>query len=96
MELSDLVNKMKTTNSSLNVVPPEILKAAFPVIGPSVQVLVNSSLDTGVVPNCFKHAIVQPLLKKQGLDEGCFNNFRPVSKSSFLSKKCWEKKSNYS
>ncbi len=86
MELSDLVNKMKTTNSSLDVVPPEIIKAAFPVIGPSVQVLVNTYLDTGVVPNCFKHAVVQPLLKKQGLDESCFNNFRPVSKLSFLSK----------
>ncbi len=48
--------------------------------------LVNSSSDTGVVPNCFKHTVVQPLLKKQGLDEGCFNNFRPVSKLSFLSK----------
>ncbi len=69
MELSDLVNKMKTTNSSLDVVPPEIIKSAFPIIGPSVQVLVNSSLDTGVVPNCFKYAVVQPLLKKQGLDE---------------------------
>ncbi len=53
MQLSDLVNKMKTTNSSLDVVPPEIIKAVFPVNGPSVQVLVNSSLDTGVVPNCF-------------------------------------------
>jgi len=51
MELSDLVNKLKTTNSSLDVVPPDIIKAAFPVIGPSVQVLVNSSLDTGVFPN---------------------------------------------
>ncbi len=86
MELSDLVNKMKTTNSSLDIVPPEIIKADFPVIGPSGQVLVNSFLDTGVVPNCSKHVVVQPLLKKQGLDEGCFNNLRPVSKLSFLSK----------
>ncbi len=71
---------MKTTNFSLDVVPPEIIKAAFPVIGPSIQVLINSSLDTGVVPNCFKHTVVQPLLKKQGLDESCFNNFQPVTK----------------
>ncbi len=86
MELSDLINKIKTINSSLNAVPPEVIKAAFPVIGPSIQVLINSSLGTGVVPICFKHAVVQPLLKKQGLDKSCFNNFRPVSKLSFLSK----------
>lgn len=84
IELSDLINKMKSTNSSLDIVPSVIIKAAFPVIGPSIQVLINSSLDTGVVPNCFKHAFVQPLRKKQGLDESCFNNFRPVSKLSFL------------
>lgn len=36
-----------------------------------------------MVPNCLQHAVVQPLLKKLGLDESCLNNF--VSKLSFLS-----------
>lgn len=37
----------------------------------------------GVVLNYLQHAVVQPLLKKPGLDESCLNNF--VSKLSFLS-----------
>ncbi len=28
------------------------------------------NLDAGVILNCSKHAVVQPLLKKQGLDDG--------------------------
>ncbi len=39
-----------------------------------------------MVPNCFKYAVVQPLLKKQVLDESCFNNYWLVSKLSFFSK----------
>lgn len=65
MELCDLVNKIKTTTSSLDVVSSEIIKAVFPVISPSVQVLTDSSLATGVIPNCFKHAVIQPLLKEK-------------------------------
>ncbi len=77
---------MKTTASSLDVIPSEIIKASFSEIGTSIQLLINSSLTAGVVPKCFKHAVVQPLLKKQGLEEGCLDNYRPVSKLSFLSK----------
>lgn len=85
-DLGDLVNRMKITTTSLDILPSEIIKATFSEIGPSVQVLSNSSLDAGLVLNYFKHAVVQPLLKKQGLDEDCLNNYRPVSKLSFLSK----------
>lgn len=62
-ELCDLVNKMKTTASSLDVIPSEIIRASFTEIGTAIQSLINSSLAAGVVPKCFKHAVVQPLLK---------------------------------
>uniref|UniRef100_A0A8C6U6R4 Reverse transcriptase domain-containing protein n=1 Tax=Neogobius melanostomus TaxID=47308 RepID=A0A8C6U6R4_9GOBI len=48
--------------------------------------MVNLSLSTGVFPNAFKHAIVEPLLKKAGLDSSDLNSFRPISKLPFLSK----------
>lgn len=86
-EICDLINKMKTTASSLDVIPSEIIKAPFSEIGTSIQSLINLSLTAGVVPKYFKHALVQPLLKKQGLEEGCRDNYRPVSKLSFLSKR---------
>lgn len=46
----------------------------------------NSSLSSGVVPAHFKHAVVQPLIKKPGLDPAVMSNFRPISKLPFLSK----------
>uniref|UniRef100_A0A8C4T619 Reverse transcriptase domain-containing protein n=1 Tax=Erpetoichthys calabaricus TaxID=27687 RepID=A0A8C4T619_ERPCA len=43
-------------------------------------------LSSGVVPNLFKLAIVQPLIKKPSLDPTVLSNFRPISKLPFLSK----------
>lgn len=61
-------------------------KEVFPTVGPYVLAVVNSSLSSGVVPKNFKHAVVQPLIKKPGLDPVDLANFRPISKLPFLSK----------
>ena len=47
--------------------------------------LINLSLS-GSVPYQFKHAVVQPLLKKPNLDPSDFKNYRLISKLPFLSK----------
>ena len=39
----------------------------------------------GVVPQCFKHALVKPPLKKASLDPNCLGNYRPVSSLPILS-----------
>lgn len=39
-----------------------------------------------MVPKIFKHAVVQPLLKKPGLDPTDLANFRPISRLPFISK----------
>ena len=44
------------------------------------------TLESGVVPDHFKKAIVTPLIKKSGLDSDVLKNYRPVSNLSFLSK----------
>ena len=49
-------------------------------------VIVNKSLCSGVFPDCLKHAIVVPLLKKKSLDKNVYSNYRPVSNLAFLSK----------
>ena len=46
----------------------------------------HKSLSCSVVPQCFKHALVKPLLKKANLDPNCLSNYRPVSNLPFLSK----------
>lgn len=47
-------------------------------------------MESGCVPKVFKHALVIPLLKKQGLDTEIFKTYRPVSNLAFMSK-CIEK-----
>ena len=58
---------------------------------PSVTVVINQSLQTGVFPSVFKKAIVKPLLKKPSLDPNSLKNYRPISNLSFLSKKATER-----
>ena len=48
--------------------------------------IMNRSLSCGIVPQCFKHALVKPLLKKASLDPNCLKHYRPVSNLPFLSK----------
>lgn len=45
-----------------------IFKQGFHIIRPSILAIMNCCLVTGSVPVCFKHAIVQPLIKKSHLD----------------------------
>lgn len=46
----------------------------------------NQSFIEGLVPSYFKHALVQPLLKKPSLDPSVVNNYRPILKLPFLVK----------
>jgi len=51
-----------------------------------VTLLFKKSLAVGCVPSDFKKAVDRPLLKKAGSDTSQMENYRPVSKLSFLSK----------
>ncbi len=84
--LHDIVGHLKPSGSPYDAVPPRFVKELFPTVGPSVLAVVNSSLSSGVVPENFKHAVVQPLIKKPGLDPTELANVRPISKLPFLSK----------
>ena len=53
---------------------------------PSLTDLFNSSLASGISPQCFKSALVTPILKKRSLDHNDLNNNRPVSNLCFIVK----------
>lgn len=85
-ELSEIVSHLKPSCCPFDIIPFRLFKEVFDVLSPIVLAIVNCSLYTGVVPSGFKHAVVQPLLKKNNLDPNDPGNFRPISKLSFISK----------
>uniref|UniRef100_A0A669DR24 Reverse transcriptase domain-containing protein n=1 Tax=Oreochromis niloticus TaxID=8128 RepID=A0A669DR24_ORENI len=84
--LEDVVGHLRPSGSPNDPVPPQFFKEIFPSIGQAVLTVINSSLISGVVPANFKHAVVQPLLKKPALDHTVLANYRRISKLSFMSK----------
>ncbi len=77
---------MKFTFCQSDVLLGGLFREDLDKISPTLLAFINSSLINGVFPESFKHAIVQPLLKGHHLDPTVHNNYRPISKLSFISK----------
>ena len=78
--------KCKKKSFDLNPIPTRILHDCLEEITPIVSGIINNSVSCGVAPQCFKHALVKPLLKRANLDPNCSRNYRPVSNLSFFVK----------
>ena len=70
----------------LDPIPSKLLIECLDSILPSLTDLFNSSLASGIFPQCFKSALVTPILKKRCLDQNDLNNYRPVSDLCFIAK----------
>jgi hypothetical protein len=70
----------------LDPLPYSLLMTSLSDILPFLCLVCNSSLSSGVLPECEKVAIITPILKKPGLDTDCTSSYRPVSNLTFLSK----------
>ena len=81
-----VLREMSKKSCDLDPIPVPILHDCLEEITPIVVDIINKSLSSGVVPSCFKHALVRPLLKKANLDPNCLRNYRPISNLPFLSK----------
>lgn len=86
VSMREIIVKMKPSSCCMDIVPPCLLKESFETIGPKILVIINSSLASGVVTQSFKHAAVEPVIKKSNLDSSVLAYFRPISKLQFLSK----------
>ena len=82
----ETLEKMPKKSCDLDPIPALLLFDCLDEITPIVTDIMNKSLLSGVVPQCFKHALVKPLLKKTNLDPDFLKNYRPVSNLPFLSK----------
>ena len=67
-------------------IPSKLLVECLDYILPSLTDLFNSSLASGILPQCFKSALVTPILKKKCLGHNDLNNYRPVSNLCFIAK----------
>ena len=85
-ELKKLILDSPSKHCDLDPLPTHIFKQCISFLLPSIVTIINDSLQSGVVPSCYKNALVKPLLKKPGLDPNILKHFRPVSNLSFLSK----------
>ena len=81
-----LILKTASKTCNLDPIPTPLTKQYLDVLVPVITKIINTSLTTGIVPDCFNAAIVKPLLNKQGRDVNDLKNFRPVSNLPFLSK----------
>ena len=68
----------------LDPIPSKLLVVSLCSILPSLTDLFNSSLASGIFPQCFKSALVTSILKKRCLDHNDLNNCRPVSNLCFI------------
>ena len=63
-----------------------LLKSCIDQLIFPITTIINLSMQSGVVPQDFKQALVNPLIKKQTLCKDDLRNYRPISNLSFLSK----------
>ena len=76
---------MAAKSCEMDVLPTTLLKDNLDHLICPLTKLVNTSPKQGVYAKSWKTAIIQPLLKKTGL-ELIYSNFRPVSNLPFISK----------
>ena len=67
-------------------IPSKLLIECLDSILPSLTDLFNSSLASGIFPQCFKSAIVTQIHNKRRLDHNDLNNYRSVSNLCFIAK----------
>ena len=78
-EIHEILSKSPSKSCELDSIPTVLLKKYFYAIVPTLIRIINSSLDTGIVPDSFKVAHVRLLLKKPSLDKNVFKNYGQTS-----------------
>src|SRR5258708_6538426 len=84
-DISGIIKRSPSKCCSLDFIPTNVLQTFETIVSPLTK-LINLSLDTGVVPKVFKHALVTPLIKNSKLDSNSMSSYRPISNLLYISK----------
>jgi exonuclease III len=84
-ELKELIKEFGVKTSVEDPIPAALIKVAIDVLLPVYKELVNKSLAEGTMETAVS-SVIDPLLKKLGLDIDVNNNYRPVNNLIFFSK----------
>ena len=84
-DLLKLIMEMPTRTCENDIIPTKLLKEILPTIIPSLTKIANLSINKGVFSKKWKSATVKPLIKSQSKGTA-YQNYRPVSNLTFLSK----------
>ena len=80
-----LVQRSSKKCCVLDPMPTKLVSDCIDVLLPTIKHIINLSLDNAYFPHVWKEALVNPLLKRFGLDP-LYKNFRPVSNLPYVSK----------
>ena len=86
LEVRTIIMNSPSKSCELDSVPTWLLKKRIDEILPSIVRLVNTSLRSGRFPDCFKEAVIRPILKKPNFETNDLKNYRPLSNLQFVSK----------
>ena len=85
-EIQKVIKSSPDKSCELDPIPTWLLKSCLRELLPFLTKIINFSLGTWYVPASYKSSLIRPLLKKPGLDQNMFKNYRPVSNLPFVSK----------
>ena len=84
-ELKTIITSMASKSCEKDALPTVLLKEHLDTLLEPLLKIINASLQQEYFPQCWKEAIIRPLLKKVGLSL-ISSNYRPVSNLNILQK----------
>ena len=86
LTVKECIHNSAPNSCELDPIPSKLSIECLDSILPSLTDLFNSSLVSGIFQQCFKSALVTPILKKRCHDHNDLNNYRPVSNPCIIVK----------
>ena len=85
-EVRKIIATTASKSSCLDPIPTYILKQFISELTPYITEMCNRSLRDGWLPVSQQHAIITPIIKKEGLSAEDLKSYRPISNLTYISK----------